>query len=69
MQSDYMYMNDIIYTINEDIKVVFHTVASFTNNNTNKTYSNCTEFKINSNQNDTDDNNVKKKYELLSFYR
>lgn len=50
MQSDYMYMNDIIYTINEDIKVVFHTVASFTNNNTNKTYSNCTEFKINSNQ-------------------
>lgn len=48
MQSDYMYMNDIIYTINEDIKVVFHTIASFCNNN--KTYSNCTEFKLNNNQ-------------------
>ena len=46
MQSDYMYMNDIIYTINEDIKVVFHTVASFCNNANNKVYSNCTEFKI-----------------------
>lgn len=43
-----MYMNDIIYTINEDIKVIFHTVASFCTNN--KTYSNCTEFKLNNNQ-------------------
>lgn len=48
MQSDYMYMNDIVYTINEDIKVVFHTVASFNTNG--RTYSNCTEFKLNNNQ-------------------
>lgn len=47
MQSDYMYMNDIIYTINEDVKVVFHTIASFSING--KSYSNCTEFKINNN--------------------
>lgn len=46
MQSDYMYMNDIIYTINEDIKIVFHVIASFRVNN--KVYSNCSEFKIKS---------------------
>ena len=32
MQSDYMYMNDIIYIINEDIKVMFKTIASFNTN-------------------------------------
>ena len=48
MQSDYMYMNDIIYIINEDIKVMFKTIASFNTNG--KTYSNCTEFKLNGNK-------------------
>lgn len=46
MQSDYAYMNDVIYTLTEDVKIVFHTVASFYTNNS-KAYSNCTEFKIN----------------------
>ena len=48
MQSDYMYMNDIIYVINEDIKVMFKTIASFNTNG--NTYSNCTEFKLNGNK-------------------
>ena len=38
MQSDYMYMNDVVYNINEDIKLVFKTIASFNTNG--KFYSN-----------------------------
>lgn len=45
MQTDYMYMNDVIYVLNEDVKVFFHTVASFKSND--RVYSNCTEFKLN----------------------
>ena len=48
MQSDYMYMNDVVYNINEDIKLVFKTIASFNTNG--KVYSNCNEFKINKGQ-------------------
>lgn len=45
MQSDYMYMNDVLFTINEDIKVIFKTIASINTNN--KIYYNCSEFKLN----------------------
>ena len=45
MQNDYMYMNDVIYTLTDDVRLVFHTVASFNMNN--KTYSNYNEYKIN----------------------
>ena len=38
-------MNDVIYVLNEDVKVFFHTVASFKSND--RVYSNCTEFKLN----------------------
>lgn len=48
MQNDYMYMNDIIYTLTDDVKLVFHTVASFNMNN--KSYSNYNEYKINGKQ-------------------
>lgn len=48
MQSDYIYMNDNIYTLCDEIKLIFHTVASFNTNN--KTYSNYNEYKINSKQ-------------------
>lgn len=46
MQSDYMYMNDNIYTLTEDVKLVFHVVLSFNTNG--KTYSNYNEYKTNS---------------------
>lgn len=48
MQNDYMYMNDVIYTLTDDVRLVFHTVASFNMNN--KTYSNYNEYKINGKQ-------------------
>jgi hypothetical protein len=41
-------MHDVIYTINEDIKLMFKTVASINTNG--RTYSNCSEFKLNNNQ-------------------
>lgn len=46
MITDYMYMNDIIYTINEDVKLMFKTIAS--TSSSGKVYSNCKEFKLNS---------------------
>lgn len=46
MQSDYMYMNDNVYTLTDEVKLMFHTVASF--NTSGKVYSNYNEYKINS---------------------
>lgn len=48
MQSDYTYMNDTLYTLTDDVKLIFHTVASFRTNN--RVYSNCTEYKTNNNK-------------------
>lgn len=45
MQSDYMYMNDNVYTLSDDVRLMFHTVAAF--NNGSKTYSNYNEYKTN----------------------
>ena len=45
MQSDYMYMNDNIYALTEEVKLMFHTVASF--NISGRVYSNYNEYKIN----------------------
>lgn len=40
-----MYMNDNVYTLSEDVKVMFHTVASFNTNG--RTISNYNEYKTN----------------------
>lgn len=61
MQSDYMYMHDVIYTINEDIKLMFKTIASINING--RTYSNCSEFKLNNNS--TGNTMIKR---TLSYY-
>ena len=46
MQSDYMYMNDNIFSLSDDVKLMFHTVVSWCGTN-NKTYSNYNEYKTN----------------------
>lgn len=48
MQSDYSHLNDNIYSVSEDVKLIFHTVVS-TNSGT-KVYSKYNEYKINNNQ-------------------
>lgn len=45
MQSDYCYMNDIIYQLTDEVKLMFHTVASY--NNGMRTFSNYNEYKLN----------------------
>ena len=47
METDYMYMNDTICAINEDVTLMFRTIASYCTNN--RTHYNCTEFKLNNN--------------------
>jgi len=46
MQSDYMYMNDVIFSLSDDVKLMFQTIVSFSSTNS-KTYSNYNEYKIN----------------------
>lgn len=48
MQSDYSHLNDVIYTVSEDVKLVFHTVVSC--NSGIRVYPNYNEYKINNNQ-------------------
>lgn len=46
MQSDYSHINDIVYTLTDEVKLMFHTVVSFNSNN-GKSYSNYNEYKTN----------------------
>ena len=61
MQSDYCYMNDMIYQLSDEVKLMFHTVASF--NNGARTYSNYNEYKLN---NKTEGSTMIKR--VLSYY-
>lgn len=45
MQTDYCYMNDMIYQLSDEVRLMFHTVASY--NNGLKTFSNYNEYKLN----------------------
>lgn len=54
-------MNDNIYTLTEDVKLIFHTTASF--NNGSKTFYNYNEYKVNNRQ---DSNTMIKRN--LSYY-
>lgn len=61
MQTDYMYMNDNVYTLSDEVRLMFHTVASFNSNN--RSYSNYNEYKTN---NKSESNTMIKR--TLSYY-
>lgn len=60
-QSDYIHMNDQLYALTDDVKLMFHTVASY--NNGTKTFFNYNEYRIN---NRSDSNTVIKR--SISYY-
>ena len=45
MQTDYCYMNDMVYQLSDEVRLMFHTVASY--NNGMRTFSNYNEYKLN----------------------
>lgn len=49
MQSDYSHINDIVYDISGDVKLMFHTVISSYSTNNNRSYSNYNEYKTSTN--------------------
>jgi hypothetical protein len=49
MQSDYSHINDIVYDISGDVKLMFHTVISSYNSNNGMSYSNYNEYKTSTN--------------------
>lgn len=46
MNTDYLYLNDVIYSFSEDVKVIFHTEVAHSGIN-GKVYNNYNEYKIN----------------------
>ena len=61
MQTDYCYMNDTVYQLSDEVRLMFHTVASY--NNGMRTFSNYNEYKLNGK---TEGNTMIKR--VLSYY-
>ena len=61
MQTDYCYMNDMVYQLSDEVRLMFHTTASY--NNGSRTYSNYNEYKINGK---TESNTMIKR--VLTYY-